>query len=99
MALYYVASFGQPTAQFVKVVVAPDHADWTYHAGDRVKFTITVLQNGNPLHDVRVRYEIGPERLEPTQQKENVVLAKGTTTIRRPLQSRWILSMCCRSRS
>ncbi|MDH4092256.1 MAG: acetylxylan esterase [Cyclobacteriaceae bacterium] len=72
---------GQPTEQFIKVVVAPDHTDWAYTSGEKAKFTITVLQNGNPLHDVKIRYEIGPEKLDPTTKKENVALPKGIITV------------------
>ncbi len=71
----------QPVERFIKVVVAPDHSDWTYKVGEPVKFTITVLQNGNPLRDAKISYQVGPEKLEPTMKKENVVLPKGTLTI------------------
>ena len=46
-------AFGQPTEKFVKVVVAPDHDDWTYRSGERVKFSITVLHNGNPVQNAK----------------------------------------------
>ena len=40
-------AYAQPVEQLIKVIVAPDHADWVYASGEKVKFTITVLQNGN----------------------------------------------------
>jgi cephalosporin-C deacetylase len=70
----------QPIERFVKVVVAPDHTDWTYRIGEPVKFTISVLQNGNLVKNAKVRYELGPEKMEATK-KENITLATGTTTI------------------
>ncbi|MGC3944275.1 MAG: acetylxylan esterase [Chryseolinea sp.] len=72
----------QPVEQFVKVVVAPDHADWTYKSGDPVTFTITVLQNGNPLHNVSVNYQVGPEKMEPTIKKEAVMAANGVLSVK-----------------
>ena len=57
-------SQGQPAEHLIKVVVAPDHTDWTYKTGEKVKFTITVLQSGNALKNAVVKYEIGPERME-----------------------------------
>lgn len=75
-----VALQAQPTEKLVKVIVAPDHEDWTYEPGDKVKFTITVLQNGNPVRDADVRYEVGPEKMDPTK-KESRKLAKGTITV------------------
>ena len=74
-------AFGQPVEQYIKVVVAPDHSDWTYKAGESAKFQISVLQNGNPLKDVKVKYQVGLEKLEPTVKKEGVILQKGTLTV------------------
>lgn len=70
----------QPTERFVKVIVAPDRVDWTYKPGDKVKFTITVLQNGNPVKDARIHYQIGPEKMNPVKQ-DSATLAKGTITV------------------
>lgn len=58
-------AFSQPAEKRVKVIVAPDHADWTYRTGEKVKFTIQVLKDGNPVKNVNVRYEIAPEKMEP----------------------------------
>lgn len=71
----------QPIEQRVKVIVAPDHSDWTYKSGEQIKFVITVLEDGNPVKDVRIKYQIGLEKLEPTITKENVTLPKGTLTV------------------
>ena len=75
-----VVVHAQPAEKYVKVIVAPDHEDWTYKPGDKVKFTISVLQNGNPLHGVKIRYEIGPEKMK-ADKKNSTVLAKGVTTV------------------
>jgi hypothetical protein len=71
----------QPTVQLVDVIVAPDHSSWLYKTDEKVKFTITVMEHGNAINDVKVRYEIGPEKMEPTILKENVVLPKGSITV------------------
>lgn len=71
----------QPIEQFIKVFVAPEHTDWTYKTGETVKFVITVTQNGSPLSDVAIRYQIGLEKLEPTVKKDKVVLSKGILTV------------------
>lgn len=70
----------QPTEKFVKVIVAPDRVDWTYKPGEKVKFTITVLQNGNPVKDARVTYQIGPEKMNPNKE-DSATLSKGTITV------------------
>lgn len=73
-------SYAQPIEQSIKVVVAPDHSDWTYKQGESVKFMISVLQNSNPVKNVRVRYEIGAEKMDP-QKKESSTLQNGTLTV------------------
>ncbi|MFC5409613.1 acetylxylan esterase [Larkinella bovis] len=78
--LVTVCALAQPAERPIKIVVAPDHTNWLYRPGESVKFTISVLQNGNPIKGARVSYEVGPERMEPTK-KETVTLANGTTTI------------------
>lgn len=70
-------SQGQPAEQMIKVVVAPDHTDWTYKPGEKAKFTITVLKSGNVLRNAAVKYEVGPERMEPTK-KDSLSVAAGT---------------------
>jgi cephalosporin-C deacetylase len=71
---------GQPTEQSIKVIVAPDRDDWTYKPGDKVKFGVSVLQNGNPLKDVKIKYEIGPEKMDASK-KDSTVLKSGTITL------------------
>lgn len=71
----------QPVEQYVKVLVAPERADWTYKSGEQVTFLITVLQNGNPMRNAVVNYQVGPEKLEPTLKKEAVAAPKGTLSV------------------
>jgi cephalosporin-C deacetylase-like acetyl esterase len=82
MLLIVACLQAQPVEQFVKVVVAPDRADWTYKTGDPVTFTVTVLQNGNPLRNVAINYTVGPEKMEPTIKKEAVTAPNGTLTVK-----------------
>jgi cephalosporin-C deacetylase len=70
----------QPPNQLVKVIVAPDHKDWTYKTGEEVKFTISVLRNGNPVLNARIKYEIGPEKMDPSK-KDSLNLADGKITV------------------
>ena len=81
LALCCSIGWSQPIEQAIKVIVAPDHADWTYKGGEQARFKITVLQNGNPMRGAKVKYGTGLEKLEPTQTKENVVFPEGTLTV------------------
>ncbi len=78
--LTFSAALAQPVEKMYKVVVAPDHFDWTYKTGENVKFTVSVLQNGNPVKNARIRYEIGPEKMEPVK-KETISLPTGIITL------------------
>lgn len=82
-ALFWLITFGlaaQPTEKIVKVIVAPDHANWEYKTGENVKFTISILQFGNPVKNVKVRYEIGPEKMDATK-KDSETFSDGVKTI------------------
>ncbi len=72
--------WAQPSEQIVKVIVAPDRDDWTYKAGDPVKFSISVFKSGNPLKNLLVSYKIGPERMKPTIE-ESKTLNSGSITV------------------
>src|SRR4051812_16699448 len=83
LSLVLLFAFGvdaQPIEQRIKVVVAPDHTDWAYKLGEPVKFSISVLQNSNPVKNVRVRYEIGAEKMDASK-KESSTLQNGTLTV------------------
>ena len=72
--------YAQPAKRPVDVIVAPDHADWTYKVGEKVKFSISVIQYGNLLKNVAVKYQIGPEKMEPTIN-ETKTLGDGRLTV------------------
>ena len=65
-------ALGQPTEKIIKVAVASDHANWNYQLGEKVNFTITVTKNGSLVPNASVRYEIGPEKQDPTQKKSAI---------------------------
>jgi len=69
-------SFAQPAGQIVKIVIAPDHQNWLYHPGEKVKFAVTILQYGHPLKNVKIYYEVGPEKMEPVK-KDSLNLVDG----------------------
>ncbi|WP_077919651.1 acetylxylan esterase [Spirosoma sp. 209] len=57
----------QPAERLVKLVVTPDHTDWLYKTGEPVRFTITAYRENEPLKGTKMRYEVGPEKMPPTQ--------------------------------
>jgi len=70
----------QPPQKLVTVIVTPDRSSWQYHVNDPVTFTIQVLKHENPVQNVAVDYEIGPEFFG--KQTKDVVLKEGKLTLK-----------------
>jgi cephalosporin-C deacetylase-like acetyl esterase len=51
----------QPSEKLVKVMITPNHADWTYDVGEQAEFVVTVLRNNISLTGIEVKYTIGPD--------------------------------------
>lgn len=84
---YYLVVFlnsvslqAQPIEKLVKVAIAPDHADWVYNIGEKVRFKVTITRNSELLQDVKIRYEVGPEMMTALM-KESAVLKDGRLVI------------------
>lgn len=80
LAFLYSPLAAQPREQLVKVIVAPDHDNWEYKVRENAKFTISVLQYGNPLKNVKVRYELMPEKMDRVKT-ETLTLKEGKVAI------------------
>src|SRR4029079_12874751 len=65
-----------PVEKMIKVSIAPDHADWTYKTGEKVKFKIQITKNSEPSQNVNVKYEVGPEMM-PSVKKDSLQLKQG----------------------
>ncbi len=73
-------TYAQPREQRIKIVVAPDHSDWLYKTGENVKFSISILEDGNPVKNAFVQYEIGPEKMDPSK-KDSLKLPNGVLVV------------------
>lgn len=80
LLLWVTPVLAQPVERVVKVIITPDHADWVYKTGEPVKFNVAVYRNNVLLKGTKLRYEIGPEKMEPTK-KETVTLPAGTIAL------------------
>jgi cephalosporin-C deacetylase-like acetyl esterase len=63
----------------VRVVISPDHSDWVYKTGERVKFTISVMRFGIALKNVPLSYQIWPERMAPVIKDSQMVKESSIT--------------------
>ncbi len=71
----------QPRQELVEIKIAPDHTDWIYKVGEKVKFDVSITKYGNPLSDIEIRYVIRPEKMDPVKE-ETITLKQGETTIK-----------------
>lgn len=55
---------GQPAERLIQVHISPDHADWIYKPGEKVKFKVSVLRCNIPQDNVEVRYEISEDMMK-----------------------------------
>ncbi len=70
----------QPTEKIIKVIVAPDHVNWQYKVGEPVRFSVSILQYGNPVKQAKIRYEVMPEKM-PASKTASITLSEGTAII------------------
>jgi cephalosporin-C deacetylase len=74
----FINGLSQSNTGLYKVIVSPDHKDWTYKLNEQAKFSVQVLKYGNLVENVTIDYETGPEQF-PDNKKEGVVLKSGKT--------------------
>jgi cephalosporin-C deacetylase-like acetyl esterase len=61
-------ALSQPAEKFIKISVVPDHLDWVYKYGEKVKFLVSVTQSGAPVTGAEARYAVMPEKMKPVGQ-------------------------------
>ena len=65
----------------IRVVVSPNHTDWTYQLKEKCTFNIQVYKAQNLLPGAVIDYELGPE-MYPTEIKKGIVLKNGEITVK-----------------
>jgi cephalosporin-C deacetylase-like acetyl esterase len=74
------SGISQPPEKFIKIVVVPDRANWTYTLKEKANFTISITQSGQPLAVTNVRYALMPEKM--LKEKTGVLtLTNGTAKL------------------
>lgn len=61
-------------------VTEPDHPDWIYRTGEKVKIKISLFKYGIPQDGITVKYETGSE-LMPSDKTGSIVLKNGKAEI------------------
>ena len=65
-------------AATVRIIVAPDHGNWTYAVGETARFKITVTADNEPVDGMTVVYQLGPD-LFPGAKAQAAVPPGGLT--------------------
>ncbi len=68
-----ISLFAQPREQLVKVTVTPNNYDWNYKIGEKTNFDVLVTMNGIPMRDVKIRYELSYDMMNPFKKEETVL--------------------------
>jgi len=78
--LFNIIVQAQPGSPLYKVIVSPDHKNWTYKVNETARFSVQVIRDGNLVENAVIDYEAGPEMI-PDQKKEGVILKSGKTEL------------------
>ena len=68
--------FAQPVQKLVRIVIAPDHANWVYKPGESARFQVSVTKNSELVPNVKIKYEVGPEMMSPVK-RDSAILKDG----------------------
>ena len=63
--LLTVCVYAQTAKETLTISVKADHADWVYKTGEKPRFIVTVLQNGKKPKNLKVKYQVVPEKMKP----------------------------------
>ncbi len=72
-----------PSEKLIKIIVAPERANWTYAQNEKVKYNIMVFKNNVLLPNAKVNVEVGPEKM-PAHMAKDEILKTGQTIIEAP---------------
>ncbi|MDR3060538.1 MAG: acetylxylan esterase [Dysgonamonadaceae bacterium] len=70
----------QPVQRLIEVSIAPEHDNWTYKTGEKVKFLIEVAKKDVLLKNIELRYEIS-EDMMPARESKTITLKDGKATV------------------
>ena len=64
LGIFMVASAQSSNHQYITVVAEPDHADWTYHVGEKVHITAYAIKENALMRNTEIAYSYGPDKLD-----------------------------------
>jgi cephalosporin-C deacetylase len=73
-------AFAQPQEKFIRISVTPDHKDWLYKTGEKVRFNVAISQSGLPVPVTNINYSVMPEKMKAVSSG-SLNLQNGAATI------------------
>ncbi len=70
----------QPSRRLIEVSITPEHADWNYKPGEKVRFQVAVTRNDVLLPNAQLRYAVS-EDMMPARETKTLTLKEGKATI------------------
>ena len=65
----------------IRIMVSPSRANMIYNVGEEVTFDVAIYKFGHLLENAKIRYTVGPEKMDPVLTKD-MVLESGRATIK-----------------
>src|SRR5262249_49366397 len=75
--LLALSATAQDHTGVVRLQVVPDRDDWTYALGAQASFHVFATRDGHQIALPSVTWKLGPEMLDPTQEKTGPLPAAG----------------------
>ena len=76
-AVSSASGLAQDRTGVVRLQVVPDRADWTYPLASAASFSVFATRDGHPIALPSVTWKVGPEMLEPAEEKTAPLPADG----------------------
>ena len=83
--IHYSYLGAQPREELIKVIVTPNHVDWTYAIGEQAEFSMTALRNNISTEGIEIKYTIQTDpgyRFIKIWDEGTLVLKNGSTKIK-----------------
>ena len=77
--LFFVQLYAQ-TNNDLTITIKPDHENWVYKVGEKAKFKVSVAQSGSAKLPVKLKFQVGPEKMIPFKS-DSVTLTTNDFTI------------------
>jgi len=76
---FFAPVYAQTSTDLI-LTIKPDHDNWVYKVGEKAKFKVQVSQNATAAQPIKLKFQIGPEKMKPFKS-DSVTLTSNEFTI------------------